>query len=123
MKPGFDPKICPSCGRSITWRKKWEKTWEQVKYCSAGCRSRKTTDTDRALESVMLELLTARARDATICPSEVARHVGGEAWRDLMEPARRAARRLVSAGCVVITQRGRIVDASTARGPIRVRRA
>jgi hypothetical protein len=40
-----------------------------------------------------------------------------------MEPARRAARRLVDAGRVEITQKGRVVDPSTAQGPIRLRRA
>ena len=72
------------------------------------------------------ELLAARAADATICPSEAARAVGGEAdeaWRELMEPARRAARRLVAAGEVEITQGGKVVDPSTAKGAIRIRRA
>lgn len=44
-----------------------------------------------------------------------------EPWRELMEPARSAARRLVAAGEVEITQRGRVVDPSTAAGPIRIR--
>ena len=39
-----------------------------------------------------------------------------------MEPARAAARRLVARGQVEITQGGRVVDPSTAEGPIRVRR-
>ncbi|MGA8846216.1 MAG: DUF3253 domain-containing protein [Nocardioides sp.] len=77
-------------------------------------------DTD--LESAITELLAARAEDATICPSEAARLVGGEDWRDLMEPARSAARRLVEAGQVEITQAGQVVDAATAQGPIRIRR-
>jgi hypothetical protein len=38
-----------------------------------------------------------------------------------MEPARAAARRLVSHGRIVITQKGSVVDPSTARGPIRLR--
>jgi hypothetical protein len=38
-----------------------------------------------------------------------------------MEPARQAARRLVARGAVEITQGGRPVDPSTAKGPIRVR--
>jgi nucleoid-associated protein YgaU len=75
----------------------------------------------------VLDLLAARARDATICPSEAARAVaaaeGSDDWRVLMEPARAAARRLVAAGDVEITQRGAVVDPSTAKGPIRVRRA
>jgi hypothetical protein len=38
-----------------------------------------------------------------------------------MEPARAAARRLVAAGKIVITQAGRVVDGSTAKGPIRLK--
>jgi len=58
----------------------------------------------------------------TICPSEAARQVAkDEDWRELMEPARRAARRLVAADKIDITQKGRVVDPSTARGPIRLR--
>jgi hypothetical protein len=25
------------CGRPFDWRKKWEKVWEDVKYCSDKC--------------------------------------------------------------------------------------
>ena len=28
----------PVCQRPFTWRKKWEKDWEQVIYCSEKCR-------------------------------------------------------------------------------------
>lgn len=45
-----------------------------------------------------------------------------EGWRERMEEVRRAARLLVAAGQVEIMQKGRIVDPSTARGPIRIRR-
>ena len=81
-------------------------------------------DLDRRLEEAIRALLTGRT--GTICPSEAARRVGGEdedAWRPLMEPARQAARRLVAAGEVEVTQRGEVVDPGTARGPIRIRRA
>ncbi len=115
-------KVCAACGRRIEWRRKWARDWEQVRYCSAACRRHRVTDTDRRLERAILDLLGARAAAATICPSEAARAVGGEEWRELMEPARRAARRLVDAEAVEITQGGRVVDPSTARGPIRVRR-
>lgn len=40
-----------------------------------------------------------------------------------MERARSAARRLQAAGRVEIVQKGRAVDPSTAKGPIRIRRA
>ena len=57
-------------------------------------------DVDRALEEQILDLLTRRAAGATICISEAARGVHAargaddEGWRELMEPARRAAARL-----------------------------
>ncbi len=121
-------KPCASCGRTIEWRKKWERSWDDVRYCSSACRRRRVRPIDNTLESAIIELLDARARDATICPSEAARTVArqegieGDGWRDLMEPARSAARRLVAAGEVEITQRGRVVDPSAAKGPIRIRR-
>jgi hypothetical protein len=77
---------------------------------------------DRQLEATILGLLAARAATSTICPSDAARAVGDENWRDLMEPARRAARRLVDAGEVEITQGGSVVDPATAKGPIRIRK-
>ena len=117
-----EPKTCASCGRTIEWRRKWARSWDDVKYCSDACRRHKVTDTDRALEASIRSLLDSRKGGATICPSEAAREVGGEDWRDLMEPARRAARRLVAAGEVEVTQGGKVVDPSTAKGPIRVRR-
>lgn len=79
-------------------------------------------DVDRQLEEAIRTLLATRPATSTICPSDAARAVRGEDWRVLMEPARSAARRLVAAGEVEITQGGRVVDPSTARGPIRIRR-
>ena len=122
-----EPKTCVSCGRTITWRKKWARDWDAVRYCSAACRGRGRRPDDDALEIAILDLLGQRARNATICPSEAARLVAsrngttGDEWRDLMEPARAAARRLVAQGDVEIVQGSRVVDPSTARGPIRIR--
>ncbi len=31
-------KVCPACGKPFTWRKKWERDWEHVVYCSQRCR-------------------------------------------------------------------------------------
>jgi hypothetical protein len=121
-------RTCVVCGRVIEWRKKWERDWETVRYCSSACRRRRVRKVDQALELAIRTLLDGRAAGATICPSEAARLVAleqgieGEGWRDLMEPARAAARRLVATGDVEIVQRGRVVDPSTARGAIRVRR-
>ncbi|MBL9133211.1 MAG: DUF2256 domain-containing protein, partial [Verrucomicrobiaceae bacterium] len=35
-------KICLACGRPFAWRKKWERDWENVKFCSDACRRRKS---------------------------------------------------------------------------------
>jgi hypothetical protein len=37
-KNNLPEKICNSCGRVFVWRKKWEKVWHEVKYCSDKCR-------------------------------------------------------------------------------------
>ena len=86
--------------------------------------TRGPSDVDQQLETAITQLLAQRARSATICPSDAARLVAGadgDAWRHLMEPARRAARRMVDRGEVEITQGGHVVDPSTAKGPIRIR--
>jgi len=31
-------KICVQCGRPFTWRKKWARQWDEVRYCSDRCR-------------------------------------------------------------------------------------
>lgn len=77
------------------------------------------------LERAVLNLLARRADTASICPSDAAREVyegEGDGWRALMEPARRAAWRLVAAGEVEVTQAGRPVTESEVKGPIRIRR-
>src|ERR1700735_21156 len=118
-------KICKTCGRSFEWRKQWAQDWDIIKYCSDACRGHQPGASDAALEAAILDLLAERGRDKTICPSEAAKAVGGDEtrrhWESLMEPARAAARRLVAAGKIVITQHGHIVDPSTAKGPLRLR--
>lgn len=79
-------------------------------------------DVDARLERTIGELLDQRRPEASICPSEAARTVDPEGWRDLMPAARDAAGRLAAAGEVEVTQGGAVVDVARARGPVRVRR-
>ncbi|MFD8257363.1 DUF3253 domain-containing protein [Streptomyces griseoluteus] len=84
------------------------------------------TDPDRRLEQTIMRLLEQRADTSSICPSDAARAAyegDDDGWRDLMEPARRAAWRLVAAGEVEVTRSGQPVEESEARGPVRIRRA
>lgn len=41
-KENLPAKICVVCNRPFNWRKKWEKVWDQVKYCSDKCRMNKS---------------------------------------------------------------------------------
>jgi hypothetical protein len=37
-KPNLPQKLCAACNRPFTWRKKWERVWDEVRYCSDACR-------------------------------------------------------------------------------------
>jgi hypothetical protein len=37
-KGDLPTKTCATCGLPFTWRKKWAKDWENVRYCSEKCR-------------------------------------------------------------------------------------
>ncbi len=117
-------KTCVSCGRRIEWRAKWADDWADVRYCSAACRRRGVTDQDRQLEERILGMLPSRG--STVDPTHVAQAAAAgdeQAERALVEPVRRAARRLVDRGDVVIVQNGAVVDPSAARGAIAIRRS
>lgn len=79
----------------------------------------------KAMSKTILQLLEERGAGKTICPSEAARAVAGSetrsAWEPLMDEAREAAFSLADDGQIVVTQKGRVVDGRTARGPIRLR--
>lgn len=115
-----DTKICRVCGRRFAWRRKWADTWDAVVHCSRGCSRQGLGPVDAALEEGILALARARGRRKTLCPSEVAR-AHAEDWRPWMERVRQAARRLAARGEVEVLQKGRVVDPTDARGPIRLR--
>jgi hypothetical protein len=120
----------------MAWRRRWADCWDDVRHCSDACRKRRGGRAEReAFEAAILRLLggeddveaAPRRAPASICPSEAARAVAaaqgldGDAWRALMEPTREAGRRLEAERRIEVTQGGAIVDAATARGPIRYR--
>ena len=79
------------------------------------------TDEQR-LRDTIVTMVRERGPSKSICPSDAARAVGGDDWRDLMDDARAAARDLARDGEVEITQGGDVVDPdATWRGPIRIR--
>ncbi len=40
-KQHLPEKVCITCGRPFAWRKKWERVWDEVKFCSDRCRMAK----------------------------------------------------------------------------------
>jgi hypothetical protein len=40
-KQHLPSKICLTCQKPFTWRKKWETVWQAVKFCSERCRRNK----------------------------------------------------------------------------------
>jgi hypothetical protein len=73
-------------------------------------------------EAAILDLLASRDPGKTICPSDAARALGGdEHFRALMPLVRDAARALVAARRIEVTQSGQPVDLDAARGAIRLR--
>ena len=84
--------------------------WEQPDDTAVAQRSRATART-----------LLRRRSPATICPSDVARVVGGEQWRRLMDPVRSALFEDARNGFLVVRQKGEDVDDLEAvRGPVRL---
>ncbi|MDX2234514.1 MAG: DUF2256 domain-containing protein [Hyphomonadaceae bacterium] len=38
-KANLPQKPCAACGRPFTWRKKWARNWESIRFCSDRCRA------------------------------------------------------------------------------------
>jgi len=37
-KASLPTKPCLACGRAMSWRKAWARSWVEVKFCSERCR-------------------------------------------------------------------------------------
>ncbi len=42
-KQSLPSKPCVGCGRAMTWRKRWARSWDEVKFCSDACRKTRPT--------------------------------------------------------------------------------
>mmetsp|Transcript_21574 Transcript_21574/g.35587 ORF Transcript_21574/g.35587 Transcript_21574/m.35587 type:complete len:116 (+) Transcript_21574:114-461(+) len=45
-KSNLPEKICVVCNRPFTWRKKWERSWDEVTCCSKSCNAKRRSMTD-----------------------------------------------------------------------------
>ncbi|MFE1598090.1 DUF3253 domain-containing protein [Methylobacterium sp. ID0610] len=79
---------------------------------------------DATIAETLLRLVETRGPDKSVCPSEVARALGGphpDGWSPLMQPVRREAVRLMKEGRVAILRKGRVVpDPDDFRGVYRL---
>lgn len=78
----------------------------------ATAAARKGPSEDLIAETI-LRLLEARGPGKTVCPSEVARDIGGsqpEVWSPMMQPVRRIAVRMTKAGQIAILRKGKPVE-------------
>ncbi len=119
----MNSKVCEICGRSFEFRKKWEKNWDQIKYCSDRCRkfnSHTHKEKAIAIEEKILALLKLRGKDKSICPSEVLPDEL-KTNKSEMELVRQVARSLAHSGKIIITQKNQKVSPDEFRGPIRLK--
>ena len=81
-----------------------------------------TQPTGQEIERAITGLLERRDPGKTICPSDAARALAGDGdFRPLMDTVRARAREMVDRGDLEISQGGRVVDAESADGAIRLR--
>lgn len=76
-----------------------------------------------AIEREMIRLVAERGDTKTICPSEVARALGGsdeKVWRRGMKPIREVATMLHRQGKVELRRKGRRVEPDVLRGIYRI---
>jgi hypothetical protein len=74
---------------------------------------------DERIAATIRTLLRHRGQ-SSICPSDVARTVGGASWRPLMPDVRRVAAGLADADEIIVTQKQQPVSIREARGPVRI---
>ncbi len=79
-----------------------------------------TKDASDPIEAAILALVEKRGAGKSICPSEAARAVYPERWRDHMRQVRQAAVHLARRGDIVILRKGKPVDPNDFRGVYRL---
>jgi hypothetical protein len=73
------------------------------------------------IRAEILRQTAARGPEKSICPSEVARALGGEDWRRHMTAVRGVAATLSAEGAVDILRKGKPVPPEAMHGVIRLR--
>ena len=116
-------KVCQACGRTITWRKKWERDWGNIRYCSNACRRRRSPRRDAQLEKSITGYLTQYPGKA-ISSAELLKLLHAtdtQTHTTKAEDVRRAMRRLAHQGRIEVIQQGKRIKPQNIRGEVQVR--
>ena len=73
------------------------------------------------ISASILAFANERGPDKTTCPSEIARALFPNHWREHMKEVVDVAISLQNLGKVVITQKGSAIDITRIKGPIRIK--
>lgn len=73
-----------------------------------------------SLDELIVELVSERGAEKTVCPSEVARAKRDENWQQLMGEIRVRAVKLADAGQIAIYRKGKPVDPHDFKGVYRL---
>jgi hypothetical protein len=68
-KENLPSKICVTCDRPFTWRKKWEQVWDEVTTCSKSCnrQRREKKQLLNKAKNMMQYHMDQNPEDATNC--------------------------------------------------------
>ncbi len=76
---------------------------------------------DPEIAKAILSLTATRGAEKSICPSEVARQLYPDNWRDRMQDVVDVAIAMHRKGEVLVVQHGEPVDVNQIKGPIRIK--
>jgi hypothetical protein len=54
-KDSLPTKVCAACERPFAWRRKWARTWAEVRFCSDACRTGRRARAVKAREALALK--------------------------------------------------------------------
>ncbi|KGE14487.1 DUF3253 domain-containing protein [Sphingobacterium deserti] len=78
---------------------------------------------EKNISQTILTTTAARGSEKSVCPSEIARMLYPEDWREHMKDVVDVAISLHHQGKVIITQKGVAIDVNHIKGPIRIKRS
>jgi hypothetical protein len=74
------------------------------------------------IRKTILKLADERGPEKTFGPSDVARAVDRHNWRMLLDQVRLVASTLIHEGKIIATKSGRVVDITSSKGPLRLKK-